>query len=214
MCDAAGSIEIDFELASFQIGETITISDLDAFSDRIVLLESGRYWIVGFIDFQYGRLSKDCKAHGPVFKAIAERGIPYQVGYVIGYNIPTKTRQRQDKDKDKTDLASKGGVGGTQVLDKSDSIHEQQQPTGKHSVAVMMVEEFRQAMSARDGAYRMDDRARLRAITDMESMLTQDGYTPEYIRSESRRLNRSGKAITTVGLLRRAINERWSTNDD
>ena len=44
-------------------------------------------------NFQYGKLSKECKAHGPVFRAIEERDIPYQVPYAVGYSIPSKIRQ-------------------------------------------------------------------------------------------------------------------------
>jgi hypothetical protein len=201
-CDHAGSVDIDFELASFQIGAPVTISDISAFGDRITRLDSGRYFITGFIAFQYGKLSSECKAHGPVFRALADRCIPYQVGYQVGYSIPSKTGQGQDKDKDKE-----------KDKDPCGSIPEQQ-TTGKyHSVAVLLVDEFRAAKS-RDPAYRMSDNTRLRSITAMEAMLERDGYTPTYIKNESKRLYEAGKNITTVEMLRRAINERWGVDAD
>ncbi len=96
----------------------------------------------------------------------------------------------------------------------SDRLIPEQQTTGKfHTVAVQLVEEFRIAKS-RDPAYRMTDNAKMRATTAMEAMLEIDGYKPGYIKAESKRLHDAGKNITTVEMLRRAINERWAVDAD
>ena len=95
-CDIAGVWETNFPLASFQIGETITEEDMSVFGDRITLLECGKYYILGFIEFQYGRLSPDCNPHKPVLKLIEKRGIKGIA--TLPRRVPGSLK---DKDKDK-----------------------------------------------------------------------------------------------------------------
>jgi hypothetical protein len=75
-CDQAGVIDIDRELANFQIGTAI---DWDAFAeaceDRVIVTRRGKWFITGFIKFQYGRLSPDCKPHMPVIQLLEKHGI-------------------------------------------------------------------------------------------------------------------------------------------
>ncbi|MEM7558447.1 MAG: hypothetical protein AAF394_04935, partial [Planctomycetota bacterium] len=77
-CDHAGSVELDEELAEFQIGCDL---DWDAFreamGDRVQVLECGRLWLVKFIDYQYGEISPTSNPHKPVRNAIEQYGIPY-----------------------------------------------------------------------------------------------------------------------------------------
>lgn len=74
-CDHSGVIPLDLELASFQIGETISASDLGYLGDRFREIESGKFMVVKFIQFQYGKLSRECKPHTPVFAALERHGI-------------------------------------------------------------------------------------------------------------------------------------------
>ena len=78
-CDAAGVIEPDWELISFQIGETVSAEDLPQFGGRLQRLANGKMWITKFIYFQFGDISPACKAHLPVFKSIDVNGLPYRV---------------------------------------------------------------------------------------------------------------------------------------
>jgi hypothetical protein len=74
-CDHAGVIEPDYDLAGFQIGCDITPQILEHFEGRIEKLESGKLFILKFIQFQYGKLSRTCKPHIPVFTALEKHGI-------------------------------------------------------------------------------------------------------------------------------------------
>lgn len=74
-CDGAGIIDIDLGLAAFQIGMKITEETLGALGDRVVQLENGKFILVKFISFQHGELSRDCKAHNPVFKSLEANGL-------------------------------------------------------------------------------------------------------------------------------------------
>lgn len=99
-CDCAGVIEPDWQVISLQIGDNVSDEDLKAFGDRIVELSSGKLWLTKFMDFQYGELSTECRAHGPVFKAIQKHGLErVSNGYSMG--IHTHKEKEKDKDKDK-----------------------------------------------------------------------------------------------------------------
>ena len=74
-CDNSGVWKIDLELASFFIGDTITHEDLTNFSDRIEFLNNEKIWIIRFIEFQYGTLSRDCKPHKVVFELLNKHKI-------------------------------------------------------------------------------------------------------------------------------------------
>ena len=74
-CDCSGVWEPDFDLASFVIGEPVSQDDMQAFGDRVCQLQSGKWWLTGFIHFQYGELSTSCPAHKPVFRLIDKNGL-------------------------------------------------------------------------------------------------------------------------------------------
>lgn len=94
-CDHAGVIEIDEDLANFQIGVAIDWEDfLDTCGDRTARLKSGKIWLTKFIDFQYGELSRECRAHSPVFQSIEKHRL------CIGYPKGIHTLKDKDKDKD------------------------------------------------------------------------------------------------------------------
>lgn len=98
-CDAAGVIDVDYELASFQIGDDVTEKDLGGFGSRIEQLKCGKWWILRFIPFQYGTLSEDCKAHGPVYSSLCSYGLKDRVSK--GYPKAMHSLKEKDKDKDK-----------------------------------------------------------------------------------------------------------------
>ena len=93
-CDNAGVIEPDLELASFHIGYQYPIDTLSKLGDRACDLGGGKWFIPKFIGFQYGELSKDCKAHNPVFASIKKHGLE-------GYPKGIHRDQEKDKDKEK-----------------------------------------------------------------------------------------------------------------
>ncbi len=86
-CDNAGVIDPDLELASFQIGYQYPTDTLSVFGDRVIKLSGGKHFIPKFIEFQYGKLSEDCKAHNPVFASLEKHGIER---VSIGYEYPLR----------------------------------------------------------------------------------------------------------------------------
>lgn len=109
-CDTAGVIDLDEPLADFQIG---TALDWDAFrsqcADRVVVLPNGKLWICRFVEFQYGHLSRDCRAHNPVFNSLERNGIDFE-RVSKGYPKGIQRVQDKDKDKDKDQIKKRGAL--------------------------------------------------------------------------------------------------------
>jgi len=74
-CDGAGILDADLGLASFQIGMKISEDTLAALGERVTRLDNGKLMLTKFIKFQHGELSRDCKAHNPVFKSLEANGL-------------------------------------------------------------------------------------------------------------------------------------------
>lgn len=75
-CDLAGIWSEDYGLASFQIGDDITWEEVrEAFGDRVVRIAKDKIFLPGFIEFQYGELSEECKPHLAAIKALRKHGI-------------------------------------------------------------------------------------------------------------------------------------------
>jgi hypothetical protein len=92
-CDNAGIIDPDIELASFQIGYQYPMDTLSQFDGRVVKIECGKWFIPKFIEFQYGNLSHDCKAHRPIFLSLEKHGMK-------GYPKGIDTLQEKEKEKE------------------------------------------------------------------------------------------------------------------
>jgi hypothetical protein len=110
-CDAAGVIELDRDLANFQVGDTVDWDALiDGAAGRIELLPTGRLWLTRFITFQYGELSETCTPHRAALKSIEKYNLPVKIpkGNKEGY---LGTHKDKDKDKD-TDKDRKGIAKG------------------------------------------------------------------------------------------------------
>ena len=74
-CDASGVWSPNYVLVTAYIGEKVTILDLEYFKNKITLLPGGKVFIPDFIKFQYGKLSKDCKPHIPIYKLLEKHNI-------------------------------------------------------------------------------------------------------------------------------------------
>ncbi len=98
-CDSSGVWVEDQELGNFIIGMTIPWEKaIESFGDRVVRLENGALWLVKFIEFQYGKLSRECKPHIPVFNLLEKHGIDLesviQTGNCGKNGVPQNLRQK------------------------------------------------------------------------------------------------------------------------
>lgn len=95
-CDSCGVWDPDYELADFSIGESINWIEIQAdFGERLVMLKCGKWFLTRFVEFQYGKLTEECRPHAKVMQLLKGHGIPYNKG--IGrVSIPTGRRQEED----------------------------------------------------------------------------------------------------------------------
>jgi hypothetical protein len=106
-CDNAGVWKVDFDLASFHLGQEIDKDNvlclINAGKERVSILNGGAYWLIkDFVCFQWGPLNPDtCKPHKGVLKVINSHENK-------GYPKGIYTLKEKDKEKDKEIV---GGVG-------------------------------------------------------------------------------------------------------
>ncbi len=94
-CNHAGVWEVDFELAEMYIGCKLNEPELkQVFEKQFVVLNDGSRWFIkDFVDFQYGVLNPENRAHASVISILTKEG---------AYKGLTRSLQgRKDKDKDK-----------------------------------------------------------------------------------------------------------------
>jgi len=102
-CNHAGVWEIDFDLASVFIGQTINSKEAEeVFKKQYILSKDQKKWIlIDFIDFQYGELNPENRAHLSVINILKKEGA-YK-GLTRGLLARKDKVKDKDKDKDKSD---------------------------------------------------------------------------------------------------------------
>jgi hypothetical protein len=71
-CDHAGIWQVDIEVAEIRIGEKLNLKMAETvFKDKIAILKNGEKWFIkDFIDFQYGELNPQNRAHNSVISIL------------------------------------------------------------------------------------------------------------------------------------------------
>lgn len=105
-CDCAGVWEMNFRLASFVIGETVTLDDIQEINNKkqqFEILDNGNLWVIDFIKFQYGKISENCKPHIPVINKLKKYNLFERVskGYPKGtYGNLEEKEKEKEKEKE------------------------------------------------------------------------------------------------------------------
>ena len=105
-CDNVGVWDADFEQAEFCIGSSVDWkSFVEKTNGNVRILESGKWWLVDFCDFQYGELKEDTanKAHQSYIRLLKKHGLweTYQGAYK-GHVWGIDAHKDKDKEKDKS----------------------------------------------------------------------------------------------------------------
>jgi hypothetical protein len=116
-CDHAGIWIVDFEIAQLYLGQDMQVNKIDAlkfFNNgeiRIIEFDCGKKWFIKpFIEFQYGELSPENRAHNSVIKALNKYKI--NIKKIRPLIAPFKGAKDKDKDKDMVkDMDIKEGFG-------------------------------------------------------------------------------------------------------
>lgn len=90
-CTNAGIWEVDFELASIHVGEEVNAMDaMEIFRKQYFPFALGRRWfIVDFVEYQYGDLKTSSNAHVAVINALKKHGL-YEI-------FRTRVKAEQDQ---------------------------------------------------------------------------------------------------------------------
>jgi hypothetical protein len=105
-CDQSGVWSSNFALASVYIGETVTEYDIEILSSRVKKIGEKKYFIIDFIEFQYGVLSPACKPHIKIIGLLEKHNIDSK-----GYTKGIQRVQEEDKDKEEEEEEERGLQG-------------------------------------------------------------------------------------------------------
>lgn len=106
-CDHSGIWIVDFEIAQAYLGADMVVSKnkaLELFNfeqERIVELDGGKKWFLpGFIEFQYGLLSDKNRAHNSVISTLKKFNL-LEIDNTLKKNKPLTSPLQGGKEKDK-----------------------------------------------------------------------------------------------------------------
>lgn len=122
-CNLAGIINLDTELADFQIGMQVDWEAVLSESDgRIERLPNGRWWLTTFVPFQHPHgLSRKCNAQAQVLDFLEENGISERMDEWLSNSTPTVQQESPDSPgkgngNGPGNGKGKGGAGGKPKL--------------------------------------------------------------------------------------------------
>lgn len=113
-CDAAGVWKVDPEAVNFFIGEKIILSKaLELFNTkngeegktRVAIIAPGKWFLIHFIDFQYGKLTPNCPPHRKVIEALAL----HKIELPFNDSQPKGCQTLQEEEEDKEEEEEKEG---------------------------------------------------------------------------------------------------------
>lgn len=109
MVDCAGIWKTNFGHFKKNTGFVFSHDDITReFSEKLMLLDNGNYFLTNFIKFQYGTLNKTNNAHKGVFKSLDYNNIETSPYLAPNKPLPSPTaapfKGAQDKDKDKDNI--------------------------------------------------------------------------------------------------------------
>lgn len=124
-CDKAGVIDLDFEAASFDIGEPVNGHHLSELQSRWDKLGNGKIRLTKFVTFQYGTLSEKCTPHLRVIETLRSHGLKLpddeEKSTILHTNLPTTLQSRVQDKRGKEgrggEPEKEGGTGGNGELD-------------------------------------------------------------------------------------------------
>lgn len=117
-CDCAGVWEMNWKAASLFIGKAVGANDLEYFKNKVGVF-GGKLVIGSFVEFQYGKLSEDCRAHIPIFRTLAKH--TQSIGYSKAIHslqekeeeTEEETEQEPEQEPEPDMGSAEGGENGT-----------------------------------------------------------------------------------------------------
>lgn len=127
-CDSAGVLDADWEAMGFYIGEPCSEADLEHFNGNVVM-RKGNIFLPQFAEFQYTRLSRECKPHEKVFEAMARHGLKESDLFKRPVQLPLP--QGKPADPSGTPARHKGGNGAKSVYEMTKILEAKEHLAGQ-----------------------------------------------------------------------------------
>jgi hypothetical protein len=108
-CDHAGIWIVDFEIAQIYLGQDMQVNKKDALKyfnngeQRIIEIDDNKWFIPSFVEFQYGELNEENRAHNSVLNILHKYNLINDKGLITGL----QACKDKDKDKDKVKVKDK-----------------------------------------------------------------------------------------------------------
>lgn len=100
--DNAGVVDICWPICNAETNGVYSEDSMNALGSRVEKLETGKWWIPGFVHFQFGDLSENCKPHAYIIKLLKKHSLSNRVPYRVSHTFKEKEQeQEQEKDKEK-----------------------------------------------------------------------------------------------------------------
>lgn len=96
-CDAAGVIEMDFDLVEFLVGHRFDDSDMVFLKGRVEPMEGEKWRVLKFIEFQYGALDAKCRGHATAIKAAQKHRLACSIAHLTDRVSDTLSDTLQDR---------------------------------------------------------------------------------------------------------------------
>lgn len=136
-CDHAGIWIVDFEIAQIYLGPDMDVEEHEALllfnegKDRVIPFCDDKKWFIpGFVEFQYGDLNPENRAHKSVITLLQKYDLLDKFNKGLNKDLKTPSKGCKDKDKDKYKDKVKDIVKffnetcGTKYRDSTKSINE------------------------------------------------------------------------------------------
>jgi len=94
-CDHAGIWQVDIDVAEIRTGEEFDVNKaIEIFDNKIYVFDNKNKWFIpSFIEFQYGKLNKENRAHNSVISILEKYNL-------MGVISPLQGAKDKDKDMD------------------------------------------------------------------------------------------------------------------
>lgn len=117
-CDLAGVWEIDFDGASYHIGEPVSERDAQRFfKDHIYIINPRKWFVVDFIKFQYGENPLNPKS--PIHKKVLEILTKYSLSDTLYATLPARVKE-EEEEKEGEEEGEQEEENGVTILSETD----------------------------------------------------------------------------------------------
>ena len=100
-CDHAGLWDVEIEIAELRLGVKFGKDPLSVFSEKVVSIDGGSKWFIpSFIEFQYGDLNPENRAHNSVISLLRKHSLLTEENEIKPLISPLQGSKDMDKDKE------------------------------------------------------------------------------------------------------------------